>query len=284
MPLICSCMHILWFSLLGTSLVNLLLISLDRFCAICLPFHYSKYVSMKAVLYACVIAWVSMTLLAFLPLFGWNKWNSCKKPNRCDIRQVFDIKFTYVLFGVLIGTVVLNTCLMIAVIRVATRQISIIRSQRNAFRQRSLGGEQLERFTKTAFRRQSRVVHHDAQKAVIMFVVFALFLLCWLPYIIGFTLKVVADISTDKVAVLMNMGICIASFNACLNAGVYGCKKQEFRAAFRQLLCRKRPSSSVTTMANIPSFYISSVNISQELTSITLQTITIENQIDILGE
>ncbi|XP_076452231.1 histamine H2 receptor-like [Babylonia areolata] len=81
----CSWRTSLWDSLLGTSVLNLTLISFDRFTAVCHPFYY-YLVTVDRVLSACVVAWCPMTVMSFMPMFGWNRWELCPKPAKCNQR------------------------------------------------------------------------------------------------------------------------------------------------------------------------------------------------------
>ena len=91
----------------------------------------------------------------------------------------------------------------------------------------------------------------DTRKALVMVAVFLLFLVCWTPYMLGALLRMLGA-EKDEVVLTRNIGLCIASSNACLNAGVYGWKKPEFRSAFKRILLHKRSANAVVPYTDSP--------------------------------
>lgn len=95
---------------LGTSIVSifsLLVVSLDRYFAICHALFHRGNVGKKVTLSLIALCW-SLGVLGFLPLFGWN---SGLFKNKCDARITLD--FNYIIFLCVTVSLVPTILLMI---------------------------------------------------------------------------------------------------------------------------------------------------------------------------
>jgi len=105
----------------GDSVINLLLISLERYAAIAYPLWHLK-LSPNWLIGLIVLAWSFSSILAILPLMGWNSWNTTLKcTRRWNDTYARDYKVMWILICVL--TIIISIILFIRVVIITFRML-----------------------------------------------------------------------------------------------------------------------------------------------------------------
>jgi len=105
----------------GDSVISLLLISLERYAAIAYPLWHLK-LSPNWLIGLIVLAWSFSSILAILPLMGWNSWNTTLKcTRRWNDTYARDYKVMWILICVL--TIIISIILFIRVVIITFRML-----------------------------------------------------------------------------------------------------------------------------------------------------------------
>ncbi|XP_006815469.1 histamine H2 receptor-like [Saccoglossus kowalevskii] len=219
----------IWISmdvlLCTVSILNLFAISLDRYIAITRPMRYPSIMTTTKASVALVVIWSVSFLVSFLPIhMGWNTLDgnieNINDPTNCN----FDVSNgTYVLIdglGTFFLPLIIMLCTYFRIFRIAREQ-----------------AKRISNLPKIDGSNTSRAVdEHKATKTLA--VVMGAFTVCWMPYFTLFVMRPFIfspgeDVNYDLYSVFLWMGYA----NSTLNPIVYTVLNQEFRNAFRDLLC-----------------------------------------------
>lgn len=72
----------------SASIVNVIIVAVDRYIAILYPLHYTKYMSKLVIRVLMIIAWTASVSISIVPVF-WNNWKSSEAC--CDMHVVIYI-------------------------------------------------------------------------------------------------------------------------------------------------------------------------------------------------
>ncbi|XP_070180297.1 adenosine receptor A3-like [Littorina saxatilis] len=148
------------------SVLNLLSVALDRFCAICVPFHYRNVMTVARALRLVGIMWLFATFIGLIPLFGWNKGEHTFK--YCSFDDVISLEYMVYLifFAITLPSSIVMVMCYVYIFRV-------VRSTKKAILQVMVqhGREK----TKKTISNNSR-----GDKGILM--VIFLFMICWMPF------------------------------------------------------------------------------------------------------
>ncbi|KAK2814324.1 hypothetical protein Q5P01_000616 [Channa striata] len=164
--LLCCLFFFLGFIIVPSSEVNMVLISVDRYVAICDPLHYSTKITQKRVKICVLLCWVSCVFYSFMILYDnlkeLGRYNSCY--GECVI-NIFGAVHLVIAFILPISTIVI---LYLRVFVVAVSQARAMRSHITAVKLQSS-------VTVT-------VKKSELKAARTLGVVVAVFLMCYCPY------------------------------------------------------------------------------------------------------
>ncbi|XP_071495971.1 histamine H2 receptor-like [Diadema antillarum] len=209
-----------------SSILHLLVISLDRYMAITRPYAYQRKMNRQKAFIALGIVWTISLLISFLPLhLGWNtgdnKVQNYAKLDECSLSS----NVTYALFdGIVLFFIplIVMTLVYIRLVRIANRQA-------RAIKKLMVGSN--EDPEERANRRRS-VDEHRALK--IIAIVMGCFIVCWVPYFTMFTFQPLCKwVISDT---LYDVFLWLGYLNSTVNPVVYACMNREFRLAFKRLL------------------------------------------------
>ena len=202
--------------LLGTSILNMLAISTERFVSLAYPL---KHMSSKTIVFVkCFISlsWVSMIVIGFFPLFGFNSYN----PDLiCKYTVQFLKGYSYFVTIFYAICIFINIAFFIILIKIV---FSTLRG-------------------KHVIRSSSRVIH-NLKKTYIMLIISASFILCWGPFSILSFIGLFHQWDTYNTT--MRYCIILGFLNSGFNWMIYGFANAKFRRAITSLLKRKRDDLS----------------------------------------
>ncbi|XP_030837651.1 histamine H2 receptor-like [Strongylocentrotus purpuratus] len=210
-----------------SSILHLLLISLDRYVAITRPYAYQRNMNRKKAYASLAVVWTISLLISFLPLhLGWNtedgKVQNYENPRICGL----DSNRYYALFD----GIVLFFIPLIVMSLVYIRLVFIANRQARAIQKLMISSHN-ETSEERANRRRS-VDEHRALK--IIAIVMGAFVVCWVPYFTQFTFRDVGEWVIHPV--LFEVLLWLGYLNSLINPVVYACMNREFRRAFKRLL------------------------------------------------
>ncbi|KAF3688184.1 Trace amine-associated receptor 1 [Channa argus] len=199
--LVCVLYYFLTFIIFCTSVVNMVLISADRYVAICDPLHYSSKVTVRRVQVSVLLCWVYCVLNSFVLLCDNLKqpgrYNSCY--GECVVNIVGPV-------DLVINFIIPISAIIILYVRVFVVAVSQARAMRSHI---------------TAVTLQSSVTvtvkKSELKAARTLGVVVAVFLMCYCPFycvsLAGYDL-VIGSLSNIFIVFLI-------LFNSCLNPLIY---------------------------------------------------------------
>lgn len=199
----------------GSSLLNLLVIVLDRFVAIHFPLSYMKHQTPRTVGAVLAALWVYILALSALPLMGWNHWVDDEP---CNFYTTLPKAYVIWAAYLTVGTCIVSSSLLYAKIFATVR-----RHQRRIHAQNIAG------------RVESRHLDGEMKSTRLNATVFLLFVLFWSPYFCVGPLKY-SSLSQEVVEIIKNGCLVLSFGNSMVNPVVYGLMQKKFSAAYRILL------------------------------------------------
>ncbi|XP_049905512.1 trace amine-associated receptor 8a-like [Epinephelus moara] len=215
----CSLYYVLDFIITSSSVGNMVLISVDRYVAICDPLHYSTKVSVRRVTICISLCWVCSALYDSLimkdNLKQPGRHNSCT--GECVI--VIDYVAGFVdLFLSFIGPV---TVIIVLYMRVFVTAVSQARAMRSHIAAVTLQGS-----VKVTAKKS------ELKAARTLGVVIVVFLLCLCPYFCVTLTGQDTLLNASSAAFV----ICLFYFNSCLNPVIYAFFYPWFRKSVKLIV------------------------------------------------
>ena len=209
MRLPCLFRHFIWILCLGSSISNLVLISVERFMAVVFPLKHQIYMTVQKSVIAAVITWLAVLLPCSTVLAGTDTWIP---KYGCMFHHTFKKGFTRFASIWMISQVTFSALVFVWVIVVTRKRVN-----------RALLANQSTQHEK-----------NEQGKAKLVALVYGLFVLFWSPSMAyGLSTTMSSQYSEDKYGKLM---ILIGTCNSCVNIFVYGYKKQSFKVAFKRMI------------------------------------------------
>nr|XP_046261682.1 trace amine-associated receptor 1-like [Scatophagus argus] len=212
----CGVYYLLPCVIICASVTNMVLISIDRYVAICYPLHYHTRVTLTTVRISVSLCWVCCLFVCTFALYDHlkqpGKYKSCYGECVANIAGDVDLVLSFILPISIIITLYL-------------RVFSVAISQARAMRSHIAVVMPMRSQTVTAKR-------SEIKAARTLGIVVAVFLMCYCPYycvsLIGG--KMLIGTSTEN---LMSF---LVYFNSCLNPVIYVFVYPWFRKSIRQIV------------------------------------------------
>ncbi|XP_063086877.1 histamine H2 receptor [Cavia porcellus] len=200
------------------SILNLFMISLDRYCAVTDPLRYPVLITPARVAISLVFIWVISITLSFLSIhLGWNSRNETSKDNDTIVKCKVQVNEVY---GLVDGLVTFYLPLLIMCI--------------TYFRIFKIAREQARRINHIGSWKAATIREHKA--TVTLAAVMGAFIICWFPY---FTVFVYRGLKGDDAVneVFEDVVLWLGYANSALNPILYAALNRDFRTAYHQLFC-----------------------------------------------
>ncbi|XP_006037888.1 histamine H2 receptor [Alligator sinensis] len=208
------------------SILNLLMISLDRYYAVTKPLRYTQLITPCRVKLALVVIWAVALMVSFLPIhLGWNA--SGQSTNNITVCQLQ----VNALYG-LVDSLLTFYCPLIVMCITYYRIFKIAREQ----------AKRINHTNSCLATGPSLVKEHKA--TVTLAVVLGAFIICWFPYFTVFTYRgMMGDDAVDCMP--KSIVLWLGYANSALNPILYAALNRDFRSAYQRLLrCRRRSGLS----------------------------------------
>ncbi|XP_010000413.1 PREDICTED: histamine H2 receptor [Chaetura pelagica] len=210
------------------SILNLFMISLDRYFAVTAPLRYNQLVTPSRVAVGLVVIWAVSLMVSFLPIhLGWNT-NGTRVQNtvsNCSKECKLEVNPLYGLVDALLTFYIPLVIMCITYYRIF-----------------KIAREQAKRINHTWCSSSNgpvppMVKEHKA--TVTLAVVMGAFIVCWFPYFTVFIYRGMWGDSKVK-GTPMSIVLWLGYANSALNPILYGTLNRDFRLAYQNLLhcCR----------------------------------------------
>ncbi|XP_029104415.1 D(5)-like dopamine receptor [Scleropages formosus] len=244
------------------SILNLCIISVDRYWAIASPFRYERKMTQRVAFVMIGVAWTLSILISFIPVqLNWHRAQE-ERGNRTEDDCNASLSGTYAISSSLISfyiPVVIMVGTYTRIYRIAQTQIRRISSLERAAEQaqshQHAGDCSNETSLRTTFRKETKVLKT-------LSIIMGVFVFCWLPF---FVLNCVVPFCDEAEAggppcvsdTTFNIFVWFGWANSSLNPVIYAFNA-DFRKAFSTILGCNRFCSTAAVEA---------VNFSNELVS-----------------
>ncbi|XP_069832459.1 histamine H2 receptor-like [Dendropsophus ebraccatus] len=218
------------------SIVTLCFISLDRYCSVVTPYHYSKRMSRRRCILMTVTIWVYSSLISFLPVMqGWNEIPGIDFDNGKECIFVTNWTFAIVASSLAFYIPFMIMCSMYFFIYRASR----LKATR-------IVSQTLDLHYHPNSKRQNNLqLEHKATRT--MSIIISVFVMCWLPYFV-LNVWIAAKGTSSANTFLVNafkyitwLGYC----NSTINPMLYAFLNRDFQRALKKLLICRRWRSQV---------------------------------------
>ncbi|XP_053899299.1 G-protein coupled bile acid receptor 1 [Malaclemys terrapin pileata] len=204
-------------------LANLLAVHYEKYLCIRYPLHYHHFWVHRWVPLCLLLTWALPLLFACLPVLGWNQWG----PNsNCSYKQIFPPAYLYLeIYGFLIPSILAMAFMSTQMLRVARHQLQEIKKVLRSVHQ-GQGPSELE---------QQLELRHAKCIASL----FLIFLVCWVPYVAGLHVSVLAiqnHISIDKYTLLILT--CVGSGSAAVVPIILGLSNRQYTQFWRDVAAK----------------------------------------------
>ncbi|XP_062840123.1 octopamine receptor isoform X1 [Anolis carolinensis] len=214
------------------SIVTLCFISLDRYCSVVTPYHYSKRMSRQRCIVMTCIVWVYSSLISFLPVMkGWNEIPGIDFDATKECIFVTNWIFAIIASALAFFVPFTVMCSMYFFIYRASR----LKASR-------IVSQTLDLHYHPQSKRQNNLQLENKATRTISILI-SVFILCWLPYFVcNVWLATRGTSSTSKVLsdtfkIITWLGYC----NSTINPMLYAFLNRDFQRALKKLLtCRRR--------------------------------------------
>lgn len=219
---LCNTIVYILITLTQCSVFSLLVIAIERYVAILLPFHYQRLLKPRNARLVILLTWFLAFLLSSVPLIGIPKRS--RHINYCFFACVVDIAFlVYFNFfaGVLIPLLVMFFIYAHIFITVR-RQVRRIAALHSALEVQA---------------RQNSAMRREAKKATSIFLLIFLFVLCWMPMHIMNCLQQFCPHCRVPLPLILT-AVIFSHANSAINPLLYAYRMKSFRQAFKGMfLC-----------------------------------------------
>ena len=218
------------------SIISLTFVSLDRYIAVIHPLHYPILMTKRRVKFMLLGIWTYDVVCSSLPLIGVNVW---KEDMPCLFFVVLPQPYTmFTVPFVLAICLILSIGMYIAVFRVAKQhKVRMKRVNINSARRQAVHKPRMEKETRTA---------------KVMAFVLLLFIVFWFPFLLTSVMKFL-PISEEMIEIVKTFCVTLAMTNSAMNPIIYCWLRQDFRKAFRIMICCNKSELK----RNVRSFNIS---------------------------
>ncbi|XP_019641562.1 PREDICTED: adenosine receptor A2b-like [Branchiostoma belcheri] len=217
-------LYCIFFLLLVSSAVGVVLLSGDRYLAILHPIFYQTRMSGRHVAVSLGIAWPSCVLVCLSPLMGWNCIDMKSETCFTALPVSYLILFNSILFMAVVIVVFVNVRIFIKLKQRFSRTKPLENPQDNL---------------PAARRREQRVAARQYQQLqavwkmqVTVVIIAAVFVIFWLPICIGSVEKLVCFAREDcEAEAKPYWGLLVALCNSAINPVIYALRIKKIREA-----------------------------------------------------
>ncbi|XP_068186311.1 trace amine-associated receptor 13c-like [Antennarius striatus] len=220
--IICAAYYVLGYIIASVSIGTMVLISIDRYVAICDPLHYSTKVTVKRTNICVCLCWMFSVLFHCLMLK-----NNLQQPGRyntCVGQCIFITEYVHVFADMILSFIIPVAVIVVLYMRVFVVAVSQARAMRS-------------HITSVTIKCSTKVTAKKSQikAAITLGVVVVVFLICLCP----FYCIVLSGPESTLDATLTVFVITLFTFNSCLNPLIYALFYPWFRKSIKLIVTLK---------------------------------------------
>lgn len=213
----CLLKHSFYTTFIGASILNMFIISLERYSAVMSPLKYHINYSTKRLKRYCIAGWSTSVTLGILPLMGWNTW-SLDQP--CFSKCVLHEGYIALALSIYIPAIIITILQYILVIRKVFKYV-------------------IHKKTITEGTVRPSINDKNILKTKLMIIVFGIFAICWAPYALNTILQTYFLTKNAELGKLETYFGFLGVFNCAVNWIIYGVLNKRMKRAFKLALCCK---------------------------------------------
>ncbi|CAD5111582.1 DgyrCDS883 [Dimorphilus gyrociliatus] len=219
------------------SILNLLIISLDRWLAISYPMRYHSFATRKRAIIAIILVWFLSVLICLPPVFGWRKEPTDE--NKCELTD----EIGYVIYSALGSFWIPSIILIIVYSRIyvvaarQTKQIAKQQAQLGEIKEEetpSVSSSPAIKVKDALPLRKLKKFAKEKRAAKTLAVVVGTFLVCWTPFFTVYILHNFVSVPKTLFKIVFWLGYC----NSALNPMIYPFFSRDFRTAMKKMLSK----------------------------------------------
>ncbi|XP_076836422.1 dopamine receptor D1b [Brachyhypopomus gauderio] len=232
------------------SILNLCVISVDRYWAISSPFRYERKMTPRVAFVMISVAWTLSVLISFIPVqLNWHKAQSTSyarlngtrgdaPPDNCDssLNRTYAISSSLISFYIPVAIMLVTYTRIYRIAQKQIRRISALEraaeSAKNRHSSMGNGGNtESESSFKMSFKRETKVLKT-------LSVIMGVFVCCWLPFFVLNCMVPFCEVTSDLPCVsptAFDVFVWFGWANSSLNPIIYAFNA-DFRKAFSILL------------------------------------------------
>lgn len=234
---VCLLYYFVLITLIGTSVVNLFLISIDRYYAISSPLKH--YTSRSADEWTKItFGWTISLVVGSLPLLGWNKWKpqlECKQ-----LHTILPVVYVDIVLTIYSVIIVFSIALYVFVVKKTLEQLKCIRK-----------ASEFRTGDKSVINRKfESITGRNMQKTKVMILVLGVFAFCWAPFALLTFLNGHFIKRNETLDIIYQCCILLGLVNCSLNWIIFGILNSSIRNALRNLVCPRRRRECNTSFSS----------------------------------
>ncbi|XP_055347006.1 histamine H2 receptor-like [Paramacrobiotus metropolitanus] len=224
------------------SILNLFIVSIDRYYAITRPFLYRTIINKRTATAMLTFVWLLSFVIAFVPIyFGWNTFSGVVQNRHNPIRCDFLVESLPYSLTIGVGTFYIPLLILylmyIRILTISYAHVKAIRAQTTLYNNNLDGNADKQTSNSNTLR--------EHRATITLFIIMGAFSICWLPYFTLFTISPrLEETHTQPDPLVAEIFLWMGYFNSFVNPFVYGMTNREYRNAFKLLLCSWRKSQN----------------------------------------
>ncbi|XP_053346783.1 dopamine receptor D1b [Clarias gariepinus] len=227
------------------SILNLCVISVDRYWAISSPFRYERKMTPKVAFIMISVAWTLSVFISFIPVqLNWHKAQSAGytelnssyaelPPGNCDfsLNRTYAISSSLISFYIPVAIMIVTYTRIYRIAQKQIRRISALERAAESAKNHHSSSIESENSFKVSFKRETKVLKT-------LSVIMGVFVCCWLPFFILNCLAPFCEPNVDFPCInptTFDVFVWFGWANSSLNPIIYAFNA-DFRKAFSSLL------------------------------------------------
>ncbi|XP_033125516.1 dopamine receptor 2-like [Anneissia japonica] len=236
----CDIWHAMDVLCCTASILNLCIISFDRYWAITSPISYRSKMTKRVASILIAFVWVCSSAISFPAIVWWRKVDPPFIENQC----IFTGSSTYLLFSSVISFYLPCAIMVFTYLRVYLTAISQMRGILAGTKNVATASKDHEKTVNLRIHRGGFVrnnltnnMKQEHKAAKTLGIVMGIFVICWLPFFVTSPLSAICIECIKYPQLIIPIMTWLGWSNSALNPFIYAFVSRHFRMAFYKILC-----------------------------------------------